>query len=174
MTYNNTYRSKAGQFSHGHDGVRKMTVFTREEKKVITEAKKILLSKSRSNEIAFESPQIVKDYLQLKYAAEENEIFAIVMVDTKHRLIGYKKLFNGTIDGASVYPREVVKVCLKHNAAACFISHNHPSGVVEPSNADVILTEKLKESLALVDVRLLDHFIVGFDGVYSFVESGKL
>lgn len=151
-----------------------MTIFTREETQIINQAKKILLAKSRSNQVAFESPQVVKDYLQLKYAAEEKEIFAIVMLDTKHRLIAYKQLFTGSIDSASVYPREVVKATLKANCSAVFLVHNHPSGVVEASHADKVLTDRLKEALALVEVRVLDHFIVGFDGTYSFVENGLL
>ena len=152
----------------------KMTIFTREETQIINQAKKILLAKSRSNQVAFEHPQVVKDYLQLKYAAEEKEVFAIVMLDTKHRLIAYKQLFTGSIDSASVYPREVVKATLKANCAAVILAHNHPSGVVEPSHSDKVLTDRLKEALALVEVRVLDHFIVGYDGVYSFVENGHL
>ncbi len=151
-----------------------MSMFTREEKQIISRAKKILLDKSRQDQVAFESPKVVKDYLQLQCAALENEVFGIVMLDTKHRLLGIKQLFTGTIDGASVYPREVVKAALKANAAAVFFYHNHPSGVVDPSQADKVLTERLKESLALVDVRVLDHFIVGLEGAFSFVENGLL
>lgn len=151
-----------------------MSIFTREEKRIISQAKKILLTKSRQDQVAFESPKVVKDYLQLQCAALENEVFGIVMLDTKHRLLGIKQLFTGTIDGASVYPREVVKAALKANAAAVFFYHNHPSGVVDPSQADKVLTERLKESLALVDVRVLDHFIVGLEGAFSFVENGLL
>lgn len=151
-----------------------MSMFTREEKQIISRAKKILLDKSRQDQVAFESPKVVKDYLQLQCAALENEVFGIVMLDTKHRLLGIKQLFTGTIDGASVYPREVVKAALKANAAAVFFYHNHPSGVVDPSQADKVLTERLKESLALVDVRVLDHFIVGLEGAFSFAENGLL
>lgn len=151
-----------------------MTTFTREERKIISAAKKILLQKSRQSSDLFESPQAVKNYLQLQCAPLENEVFGIVMLDTKHRLIGIKQLFTGTIDGASVYPREIVKACLKANCAALIIYHNHPSGVVEPSRADEVLTDRIKEALKLVDVRLLDHFIVGYEGILSFAETGRI
>lgn len=151
-----------------------MTTFTREERKIISAAKKILLQKSRQSSDLFESPQAVKNYLQLHCAPLENEVFGIVMLDTKHRLIGIKQLFTGTIDGASVYPREIVKACLKANCAALIIYHNHPSGVVEPSRADEVLTDRIKEALKLVDVRLLDHFIVGYEGILSFAETGRI
>lgn len=152
----------------------KMAIFTHEETKIINRAKQILLDKSRKSQAPFESPQVLKDFLRLECAALEHEIFGVVMLDTKHRLIAIEKLFTGTIDGASIHMREVVKTLLSNNAAACVVFHNHPSGDFSPSQADKFLTEKLKEALALVDVRLLDHFIVGLEGEFSFVENGLL
>ena len=122
-----------------------MTIFTREETQIINQAKKILLDKSRKSQAPFESPQVLKDFLRLQCAGLEHEIFGVVMLDTKHRLIGVKKLFTGTIDGASIHMREVVKALLSKNAAACVAYHNHPSGDVSPSQADKMVTEKLKE-----------------------------
>lgn len=123
-------------------------------------------------ESALESPQAVRDYLKSQLRHEPHEIFACLFLDTKHRVLAFEPLFYGTIDGASVYPRQVVKRALAHNAAAVILSHNHPSGVSEPSQADKLLTERLKEALALVDVRILDHFIVGDGEPLSMVEHG--
>jgi DNA repair protein RadC len=119
------------------------------------------------------SPQASKDYVRLQLATFEHEVFACVFMDNRNRVITFEKLFRGTIDGASVYPREVVKACLSHNAAAVILAHNHPSGVAEPSQADIRITERLKKALALVDIRVLDHLIVG-EEVISFAERGLL
>lgn len=149
-----------------------MVTFTREEQATISAAKKILASKLKTENAALESPQAAMNYVQLQIGHYEHECFAVVFLDTKHRVKGFKKLFYGTIDGASVYPRGVVKECIKHNAAAVFLVHNHPSGVCEPSQADRMLTERLKEALALIDVRVLDHFIVSSTATLSMVEYG--
>ena len=119
------------------------------------------------------SPQASKDYVKLQLATFEHEVFACLFMDNKHRVITFEKLFRGTIDGASVYPREVVKACLSHNAAAVIFAHNHPSGVSEPSKADERITKRLNDALALIDVRVLDHLIVG-EEVISFAERGLL
>ena len=119
------------------------------------------------------SPEHVRDYLKLSMCTQESEVFGVIWLTAKHSVICHEILFNGTIDGSAVYAREVVKHALKHNAAAAFIFHNHPSGNPEPSNADKLLTAKLKEALAIVDVRLLDHFVVGAS-VISFAERGYL
>jgi DNA repair protein RadC len=124
----------------------------------------------------FDSPAPVRQFLHLKLGALEHELFAVLFLDNKHRLISYQGMFRGTIDAASVHPREVVKEALRHNAAAVIMAHNHPSGVTEPSQADEIITRKLQEALSLVDVRVLDHIIVGHqasDSV-SFAERGLL
>ena len=119
------------------------------------------------------SPDKCKDCIKLKLAALEHEVFVCLFLDNQHRVIACDELFRGTIDGASIYPREVVKATLKHNAAALILAHNHPSGISEPSQADKVITDKLKAALDLIDVRVLDHFIVG-ESVYSFAEHGLL
>ena len=119
------------------------------------------------------SPQAVTQYLQLLLARRPYESFAVLFLDVKNRLIASEELFRGTLTHTSVYPREVVKAALAHNAAAVIIAHNHPSGTPEPSAADRTLTQALKQALALVDVRLLDHFVVAGQHVYSFAEHGE-
>ncbi len=122
----------------------------------------------------FTSPAVVKNYLCAKLAGYEHEVFAVLFLDNRHRLIEYVELFRGTIDGASVYPREVVKEALARNAAAVIVSHNHPSGSPEPSAADRALTANLRQALALVEVRLLDHIVVGGNDAVAFSERGLL
>ena len=119
------------------------------------------------------SPAQTRQYLQLQLGSYEYEVFAVLFLDNRNRVIAFDKMFRGTIDGASVYPREVVREALKHNAAAVIFSHNHPSGVAEPSHADEQITQRLKDALALVDIRVLDHFVVG-DEIVSFAERGLL
>lgn len=120
---------------------------------------------------AIESPQSARDYVKLRLAEQEREVFACMWLDNRHRVIQWDELFYGTIDGASVHPREVVKQALKVNAAAVILVHNHPSGVSEPSRADEQITHRLKDALALVDIRVLDHLIVG-ESVTSLAERG--
>jgi DNA repair protein RadC len=125
-------------------------------------------------EASLTSPEQTRNYLQSRLRSYPYEVFACLFLDNRHRVIEYEELFRGTIDGASVHPREVVRRALHHNAAAAILAHNHPSGVTEPSAADTRITQRLKEALALVDVRLLDHFIIG-DGVpASLAELGLL
>src|SRR5207249_11727056 len=123
---------------------------------------------------ALTSPQAVRDYLRLKIADREHEVFVVLFLDSQHRLIAAEELFRGTLAQTSVYPREVVKAALKHNAAAVIFAHNHPSGIAEPSRADELLTVTVKQALALVDVKTLDHFVVGAEGVIGFAERGLL
>lgn len=123
---------------------------------------------------SFSSPAAVKEYLRAKLAGFEHEVFAVLFLDTQHRLIEYAEMFRGTIDSASVYPRELVKEALRLNAAAVIVSHNHPSGNPEPSGADKVLTQRLKEALALVDVRTLDHIVVAGGSTMSFAERGLI
>lgn len=120
------------------------------------------------------NPASVRDYLRLLFAGEEREIFIVLFLDNRHRVISVERMFFGTIDGANVHPREVVKLALRRNAAAVIFSHNHPSGVAEPSPADELITRRLKEALLLVDIRVLDHLIVGESVVESFAERGLL
>ncbi|PPE68117.1 RadC family protein [Caldimonas caldifontis] len=122
----------------------------------------------------FESPTQVKDYLRLKLAALPHEVFAVLFLDAQHRLLAMEELFRGTLTQTSVYPREVVKRALALNAAAVMLAHNHPSGVAEPSKADEYLTRTLQSALGLVDVRVLDHFVVAREQVVSFAERGLL
>lgn len=120
------------------------------------------------------SPNAVRDYLTVKLAAYEHEVFVVLFLDTQHRLIEYVEMFRGSIDSASVHPREVVKEALARNAAAVILAHNHPSGWVEPSAADQQITNRLKEALSLVDVRILDHLVVAGAQTVSFAERGLL
>ena len=120
------------------------------------------------------SPDDTKSFLRLKLAAREQEVFACLFLDNRHRVIRFEEMFYGTIDGASVYPREVVKRALAHNAAAVILTHNHPSGVAEPSRADLQITARLKEALSTVEVRVLDHIIVGEGPAHSFAEAGQI
>jgi len=119
------------------------------------------------------SPTDSQNFLKLRLAHLEHEVFAVLWLDNRHRVLGFEELFRGTIDGASVHPREVVKSALHHNAAACILAHNHPSGISEPSRADTALTRRLNDALALVDVRVLDHIVVGEDCT-SFAERGLI
>ncbi len=123
---------------------------------------------------SFTSPEHVRDYLQASLRDRQAEVFCVLFLDNRHRLISFEECFNGTIDGASVHPREIVRKAIHHNAAAVILAHNHPSGIAEPSQADIALTSRLKESLGLVDVRVLDHFIVGDGQPVSFSERGLL
>ena len=124
--------------------------------------------------VTLNSPQIVKQYLQLLLNNKPYESFIILFLDVKNRLIVCEELFRGTLTHASVYPREVIKAALTINAASVIIAHNHPSGTAEPSPADQTLTQVLKQALNLVDVRILDHFIVAGPDIYSFTEHGYL
>ena len=121
-----------------------------------------------------QNPQSAGPYLVAELGHLEYELFAVLWLDTRHRLIGYEPLFRGSIDGASVHAREVVRTAINHNAAACILAHNHPSGMPEPSHADRAITARLKEALGLIDVRVLDHFIVAADAYVSLAERGWL
>jgi len=132
------------------------------------------LKEEISSRDALSSPRAVRDYLRLALAGREQEVFVVLLLDAQHRVIASEELFRGTLTQTSVYPREVVKCALKHNAAAVIFAHNHPSGVAEPSHADEILTRSLKAALALVDIQVLDHFIVAGSRTMSFAERGLL
>jgi DNA repair protein RadC len=123
---------------------------------------------------ALTSPDITRAYLSAHLRGYSYEVFACLFLDNQHRVIQLDELFRGTIDSASVYPREVARQALRHNAAAVIFAHNHPSGISEPSQADRQITEKLKQALALFDIRVLDHFIIGDGQPYSFAEHGLL
>ncbi|HEY9198072.1 MAG TPA: DNA repair protein RadC [Gammaproteobacteria bacterium] len=123
---------------------------------------------------ALANPDITRRFLQSRLRGYPHEVFACLFLDNRHRVIEYEALFRGTLDGASVHPREVVKAALAHNAAAVILAHNHPSGVAEPSQADVHLTRRLREALGLVDIRVLDHMVIGDGEAVSFAERGLL
>ena len=124
--------------------------------------------------VALQSPETVRTYLKVELGQLEHEVFWMIALDCRHRLIDQLELFRGTIDGTTVHPREVVKEALKLNAVAVMFVHNHPSGVAEPSHADELITRRLRDALSLVDIRVLDHFIVGGDCVMSFAERGLI
>lgn len=140
----------------------------------IIKAASVLLNKAIFRDSALTNPDITRAYLKAQLRGLEHEVFACLYLDNQHRAIEYEELFRGTIDGASVYPREVAKRCLQLNAAAVIFAHNHPSGVTEASQADRAITNKLKESLALFDIRTLDHFIIGDGEPLSFAERGLI
>ncbi|MFC2993211.1 RadC family protein [Halomonas tibetensis] len=119
-------------------------------------------------------PALVFEYLQVLFQGYEHEVFSALFLDTQHRLIHFEDLFRGTIDSASVYPREVVKKALAYNSAAVILVHNHPGGDPEPSDADRRITQRLKEALGLVEIRVIDHIVVGSEGCVSFAERGYL
>jgi len=120
------------------------------------------------------SPEATRNYLKSRLHGYPHEVFACLLLDNRNRMIHYQELFRGTIDGASVHPREVVRLALQHNAAAAIFAHNHPSGVAEPSQADLRITQRLKDALALIDVRVLDHVIVGEGEGASLAERGLI
>jgi DNA repair protein RadC len=142
------------------------------ELEVIQHALAILGSHLKSKGNALESPDAVRSYLRLQLEQEESEVFAVLFLDTKHRVLQFVRMFTGTIDQAAVYPREVVKAGLTLNASAAIVCHNHPSGDSTPSHADRQLAVRLKDALGLVDIRLLDHFVIGHCETTSFAEKG--
>lgn len=144
------------------------------ENEQIDQALSIMRGRMATFGISLTSPQVVREYLTLKLADLEREVFGVMLVNAQNKLIHDEELFAGTLTQTSVYPREVVKLALKHNAHNVVLYHNHPSGVAEPSRADEFLTETLKSALALIDVRVLDHVIVGGMNTVSFAEKGML
>lgn len=140
----------------------------------ILEMSRRALSEQLRQRDALSSPQLVREYLCLKLGAEPREQFMVLFLDAQNRVIRHEVMFTGTLTQTSVYPREVVKRALELNAAALILAHNHPSGVAEPSQADQLLTTALKQALALVDMRVLDHFIVAGNTTMSFAERGLL
>ncbi len=144
------------------------------EGEVIAKAMSIIACRLRKPGEAMSSPQSVKEYLTIKIAELEHEVFFTLWLDGQHRVIQFGSMFRGTLNQTSVYPREVVKEALRLNAGAVIFAHNHPSGMPEPSRADEMLTKTLKDALALVDVKVLDHIIVGGMDTVSFAERGLI
>lgn len=149
------------------------SVLSDEEHLVVTRALEIL-SRRIIGSNPLTSPELVKNFLTVLLSDRSDEFFGVIYLDNQHRVIKAEDLFRGTIDGASVYPRVVVRECLTANAAAVIFYHNHPSGISTASNADKTITNRLKQALGLVDIRVLDHIIVGACDTYSFAEKGLM
>jgi DNA repair protein RadC len=141
---------------------------------LFTKAAQILEARVRAETVTLNSPSLVREWLALQFSALEREMFGVLFLDAQNRLIDFEVLFTGTLTQTSVFPREVVKAALARNAAAVMLVHNHPSGCAEPSHADQVLTQALKQALAMVDTNVLDHFIVAGSAVLSFAERGLL
>ena len=167
----------AGLLHAGADrlkGIKGLGPAKRAELSAVIEMARRALAQRLADAPVFDSPQQVKDYLQLHLGALQHEVFAVLWLDARHRLIGMDTLFTGSLSQTSVYPREVVKRALARNAGAVILAHNHPSGLAEQSRADEYLTQSLKSALGLIDVRVLDHLVVGSGQVVSFAERGLL
>lgn len=142
--------------------------------KIIKRALKILETRLTYETDIFTSPGDTKNYLRLKLGSNQREVFAVLYLNNRNQLISYEELFMGTIDGASIHVREIVKLGLSLNAAAIICAHNHPSGVCEPSHADEVITKRIKEACALMDIKLLDHLIVSATDAVSLAERGLI
>jgi DNA repair protein RadC len=140
---------------------------------ILAAARRALASRVRRGTV-FTSPALTQDFLRVKLAALEHEVFCVIFLDNRHRLIEFRELFRGTIDNTTVYPREVAKEALACNAAAVIFCHNHPSGIAEPSEADQLITRRLRSALDLFEIRVLDHFVVGGDTITSLAARGML
>ena len=149
------------------------SLFTKEQQATIYEAAAIIEAKANKT-AAITCPFTAAKLCQTKLVAYEHEVFAVALLDSQNRLIKWVELFRGTINSAGVYPREVVKLVLAHNAAAVIFAHNHPSGITKPSESDKRITDKLSAALRLIDVNVLDHIVVGTEGHTSFADRGLL
>jgi len=143
------------------------------ERDILEQARHILDQRFSRGPVVSD-PKAAREYVMLQLADLEHEVFACLFLDNRHRVLAWESMFRGTIDSASVHPREVVKTALRHNAAAVILTHNHPSGIPEPSNSDQAITRRLVDSLALIDVRVLDHLVVGGSEITSMAERGLL
>jgi DNA repair protein RadC len=156
-------------FIHGANGASEPAT----TEQILAAGRQILAHRVRRG-ASLSSPQKVREYLTMRLGHLDHEVFGVLLADQRHRVIEYVELFRGTIDGASVYPREIVKLAIEKGAAACVLLHNHPSGVKDQSHADELITKRIVSALALIDVRVLDHLIFAGDSVLSFAESGLL
>ncbi len=155
-------------------GVKGLGPAKRAEVAAVVEMARRALAQQLRQAPVFATPQQVKDFVTLQLASRTQEVFAVLFLDSQHRLVQFEDMFHGTLNQTSVYPREVVRRALELRAAAVVLAHNHPSGLAEPSRADEFLTQTLKSALQLVDVRVLDHLVVGQGQVVSFAERGLL
>jgi DNA repair protein RadC len=156
-------------FYQGADGANHLA----SNEQILMAGRQILAHRVRRG-ASLQSPQKVGEYLTLRLGSLDHEIFGLILLDKRHRIIECVDLFRGTIDGASVHPREIVKLALLKSAAACIAYHNHPSGVKEQSQADELITARVRDALALIDVRLIDHLILAGSSVLSFAQEGLL
>jgi DNA repair protein RadC len=156
-------------FHHSADG----TIQPASSAQVLAAAQEVLAHRMRRG-ASLQSPEKVREYLRMRLAHLDYEIVGLILVDQRHRVIEYVELFRGTLDGAGVHLREVVKLVLEKAAAACLLVHNHPSGVCDSSHADELVTQRLISALSLIDVRVLDHLIISAGGSFSFAERGLL
>jgi DNA repair protein RadC len=147
--------------------------YTPEDLALINEAKE-RISKYFVGRCTMTSPQVAKDYFTILYSHHEREVFVVAYLNSQHEILEHEELFTGTIDGSAVYPREIAKAALLKNASAVILCHNHPSGKVNPSSADRRITERIVAALKLLDIRVIDHLIVGGGEDYSFAEAGLL
>jgi DNA repair protein RadC len=164
----------AGLFGARLDGIKGLGPAKRAQLEAVIELARRSVGESLRQAPALTSPGAVRDYLKLSLGRRPHEVFVCIWLDAQHRVTAYEEPFRGTLTQTSVYPREVVKAALANNAAAVIFAHNHPSGAAQPSQADELLTRSLKEALALVDVKVLDHFIVAGGQALSFAERGLL
>ena len=167
----------AGLLHTGHESLKSIKGLgpaKRAEIVAVLELARRALAAELKEKPLFATPQAVRDYLQLQLGSRQHEIFAVLFLDSQHRLIALEEMFRGTLTQTSVYPREVLIEALARHAAAVILAHNHPSGAAEPSRADEALTRTLQQVLALVDVRVLDHFVVTHSAVFSFAEHGLI
>jgi DNA repair protein RadC len=132
------------------------------------------MAEQLSQQSSFTCAESASDYLRAQLASHKREVFAMLLLDSQHQLIAYREMFKGTINSAAVYPRELVKQAMDDNAAAVILAHNHPSGVAEPSQADIQITQRIKQAFALIDVTVLDHFVIGHSCAVSFAQRGLL
>jgi DNA repair protein RadC len=160
---------KGAQFAHTGGGDYRQA----SAEEILAAARAVLARRVRRGTL-LTSPKLVRDFLTVQLGALEHEVFCVAYLDNRHRLIEFVQLFRGTIDGASMHPREVVKQALQLNAAAVIFAHPHPSGIAEPSQADELITHRLREALALVEIRVLDHLIVAGGDVASLAERGVI
>ena len=165
--------------AHGNDLVRPLYVREADLYREATPEETLLaarqaIAKRFRRGATLSSPGLVREYLRVTFATLDHEVFCVLLLDTHHRLLSFQQMFRGTLDSAAVFPREVVKEVLKYNAGAVIFAHNHPSGLAEPSVADECITRRLKEALALIDVRVLDHLVVAGATFVSMAERGWL
>ena len=163
----------AADYRSGFEPTAKSSLVSNEDQAILDQAAGILEGLARKGD-ALTSPDLVRTWIKTELRSEPSEVFSALFLDNRHRIISFDKLFFGTIDGATVHPREVVRRALHHNAAAVILAHNHPSGVAEPSRADQTITKRLSDALALIDVRVLDHIVVGDGAAVSLIERGLM